>query len=213
MRDTLSGRARVNHNDMSEADVRATQILVQQFLDGAKEVDELPLDTIRTIKESFMQCRNVYQALKCRAPGSAAEAGQPAPASPSGHPAAENDSGLVGETEAKRSFNIGRAPAGAQPALAAADVHSEVPAGTRMHAASERGLTSPGQAPMDREAGFDLYKRDIAAGTAASQRVKDLLAQQRSARAVLTSLSESVNASKQAIDQLQAHVNETRCAP
>lgn len=60
----LSGRARINYDDLSGADLRDLNGLVRRFLDGNADVDELPIDTVKHIKETYRQLRSVHLNLR-----------------------------------------------------------------------------------------------------------------------------------------------------
>lgn len=52
-----SGRGRVNYDDLSDAEVRELNALARRFLNGQAEVEELPSDTIKSIREMYKQAR------------------------------------------------------------------------------------------------------------------------------------------------------------
>lgn len=59
-----SGRMRVNYGDLSGADLRDLHDLSRRFMIGSAEVDELPIDTIKHIKETYRQLRSIHISLQ-----------------------------------------------------------------------------------------------------------------------------------------------------
>ncbi len=54
-----SGRGRVNYDDLSDAEVRELNALAKRFLGGTADIEELPCDTVRTIREMYKQVRRI----------------------------------------------------------------------------------------------------------------------------------------------------------
>jgi len=55
MRDALSGRSRISYDDMSDAEVRELNALARRFLNGSADIEELPSDTLKSIREAYKQ--------------------------------------------------------------------------------------------------------------------------------------------------------------
>jgi hypothetical protein len=56
-----SGRGRISYDDLNEQEQIELMALCKKFLDGSREVDDLPQDTMKAVRETFKQMRNVYQ--------------------------------------------------------------------------------------------------------------------------------------------------------
>lgn len=57
-----SGRVRVNYDDLSQAEVTELVLLVRRYIEGAAELDELPIDSIKRIKETYKAFKAVAAA-------------------------------------------------------------------------------------------------------------------------------------------------------
>jgi kinesin family protein 6/9 len=55
MRDALSGRGRISYDDMSDAEIRELNALAKKFLSGNADVEELPCETVKSIREAYKQ--------------------------------------------------------------------------------------------------------------------------------------------------------------
>ena len=55
MRDALSGRSRVSYDDMSDAEVRELNALARRFLNGSADIEELPSNSLKSIRETYKQ--------------------------------------------------------------------------------------------------------------------------------------------------------------
>lgn len=90
---------------MNEAEQMELMSLCKMFLEGQREVDDLPQDTMKAVRESFKQMRNVYQvgkSLQPRNPGNdrkaATEAFPLGQLQPSSTLAEAIEPGLIGES-------------------------------------------------------------------------------------------------------------------
>jgi kinesin family member 6/9 len=115
MRDTLNGRARVHYGDFSTAQEADVSALVARFLAGAIALEDLPLDTVKSIKELLAQCQAAYRTAASAA--SVAAADMSADPTPGGSAerleepgkTGANDPG-VGDLAPATGFGIGAAP-------------------------------------------------------------------------------------------------------
>ena len=57
-----SGRVRVNYDDLSQAEVAELVLLVRRYIEGAAELEELPIDSIKRIKETYKAFKAVAAA-------------------------------------------------------------------------------------------------------------------------------------------------------
>ena len=48
-----SGRVRVNYDDLSQAEVAELLVLVRRYVDGMADIEELPIDSIKRIRETY----------------------------------------------------------------------------------------------------------------------------------------------------------------
>lgn len=78
MRDSLVGRPRVNYQDLTEAEALELQGKAQRFLDNDLEVSDLPVDSLKRVRDTFIAFRQCYTALKAdmEAKVAAARAGE-----------------------------------------------------------------------------------------------------------------------------------------
>jgi hypothetical protein len=208
MRDTLSGRARVRYGDMSESEARELLATCQAFLDGSTDIDALPLDTVKLIKETLARCRTLYQALRMARDedaGGALAGGQAVAAGAPGDALGLMESRGVGSMEPATGFALGTAPTAARPQWQALEISADVAAGaeaaiplpcspsrvtsrssvSRGHAESELALalgcavTAAAGAAGARPAAFEAFKVTTAAGRAAAATLKATQMQQR----------------------------------
>eukprot|EP00775_Hariotina_reticulata_P005321 gene5321-5556_t len=155
MRDMLSGRGRVVYDDLSEREQLDLQQLVARYLTGAADLEELPIDSLKRIKET-------YKAFKAVA-GRAAAGGQLGGAMPiqaRGAPLGgviEPDAGGVGDIDASQGsgFCIGTAPTQARPGPGAQMLQHMTSSSTRgaapaAYAASTRSPRNNWQQPSPR---------------------------------------------------------------
>ena len=210
MRDTLSGRARVQYSDFSDAEVREVYVLAREFLEGEKSVDQLPLDTLKRIKETFVQCQHVYVALKAAVPTASDATASPRRVSGPRESRGGDLPGQVGDAEPVGSFNIGRAPASARPASQSADAMRDTVPSQRGELLERRGSVAAG-APTDRAAAFETFKRSCDAGLDLNAELKRSMGELAAKRAAVKELSETANSAKRDIDALQALISERRC--
>ncbi|GAX79184.1 hypothetical protein CEUSTIGMA_g6624.t1 [Chlamydomonas eustigma] len=118
MRDALSGRGRISYDDMSDAEVRELNALAKKFLSGNTDVEELPCETVKSIREAYKQMRAVYQAVSTdlREQLQRSMSGLGAVAPGQGASGTEDNVGKVGEVErGGRGFAVGTAPIDAKP--------------------------------------------------------------------------------------------------
>jgi hypothetical protein len=57
-----SGRVRVNYDDLSQAEVGELLLLVRRYLEGSADIEELPIDSIKRIKETYRTFKAVALA-------------------------------------------------------------------------------------------------------------------------------------------------------
>lgn len=75
-----SGRGRVNYEDLTESELRDLNQLCRKFLQGDADVEHLPTDTLKSIKETYKQMRLVFQSVKSELMAAVAAGGQQAAA-------------------------------------------------------------------------------------------------------------------------------------
>ena len=54
---TRSGRGRISYDDMSDSEVRELNALAKRFLTGGADIEELPSDSLKAIREAYKQVR------------------------------------------------------------------------------------------------------------------------------------------------------------
>ncbi|KAK9806270.1 hypothetical protein WJX72_007966 [[Myrmecia] bisecta] len=215
MRDTLSGRGHISYGDLSDAELRELALLVKRFLSGEADVDELPADTLKRVKETFGQMQLAYQALRSELQQELAkEAAQRAAGTASAQDTASGmgpspaDQATVGDDDLERStgFHVGQAPAGARPMTGTRE-NDAGPPGTAHSASRPRtpataGSARPPTSIIDKNAAFLRFKRAIAEGQELNEEVKERQAQLKQARQALKGATFAVNAAKRDIDSL-----------
>ena len=58
-----SGKSGIAYEDLSVAELHELQELVKRFLKGGLDVDELPFESLKNIRQTYMAMRDVYQML------------------------------------------------------------------------------------------------------------------------------------------------------
>ncbi|GFR47649.1 hypothetical protein Agub_g9392 [Astrephomene gubernaculifera] len=120
MRDTLSGRSRVSYDDPTDDELRELHSTARRFLAGEADVEELPADSLKRVREAFKALRAVHAAVKGELGGqlaamrrAATEEGAQAAAQATG----AGSGGGVGEVDprAAAGFTVGQAPLDARP--------------------------------------------------------------------------------------------------
>ena len=124
MRDALNGRGRVAYDDPTDAEVRELNALARRFLSGSADLEELPCDTLKRIKETYRQMRAVFQTYSADVEAKLKEGGgaggsDPGPLS-TGVPANRYNEAAgdgVGDADrgAGKGFAIGVAPGSSKP--------------------------------------------------------------------------------------------------
>ncbi|EFJ50296.1 Kif9 type kinesin [Volvox carteri f. nagariensis] len=64
MRDTLSGRARVSYDDLTDDELRDLHATARRFLAGEADAEELPADSIKRVREAYKALRAAHAAMK-----------------------------------------------------------------------------------------------------------------------------------------------------
>ncbi|KAF5841849.1 kinesin-like protein [Dunaliella salina] len=123
MRDALSGKARVNYDDLSDIEIREMNQLAKDFLQGRAEVDQLPTESIKRIKECYKQMRAVYSAAgaelqqQLESAEASLQRNGAQPRMSGSVPGTPGQNNRVGEVaEGERGFQVGTAPQEARPA-------------------------------------------------------------------------------------------------
>lgn len=118
MRDTLSGRSRVSYDDLTDDEQRELHATARRFLAGEADVEELPADSLKRVREAFRALRAVHVAVRGELGQQVAtlrrvtEEGRGP-----GAPADAVPSNAVGEVDprATAGFTVGTAPQDARP--------------------------------------------------------------------------------------------------
>lgn len=214
MRDTLSGRGMVSYEDMSENEVSELQRLVVKFLKGDVDVEDLAVDTLKHIRETYKMMRNVHQQMRIdleaelrtrRATGD----------NIGGPTMAEGSWGEgVGDVDRDgRGFHIGEAPADARPAPSVNPLTGELEARSPLSRPPSQEAGAPTAA-----AGFDEHDENdgLAASSGDEQRNMMFLRFKRSTpqgnaqNAILKERTNALKELKQQIRDASAVVNVTK---
>ncbi|KAL6745955.1 kinesin-like protein [Haematococcus lacustris] len=229
MRDALSGKARVNYDDLSEADLKDLQALANSFLQGEVDVEQLPCDSVKRIRECYKALRLMAQAAQAALHTQLREAASLTGAALMDRASTAPGTGLgdVGDVDrGKLGFQVGMAPPDARPvgglqlgSLSGGGGGAAIPgAGPRSvengsggggpHESHSATITVAGG--PERNAAFSHYKHDIAEGRNLNTIAKDRAAQLRDVKAAIKDSTADVNASKSEIDRLTALLAERR---
>ncbi|KAJ9506575.1 hypothetical protein QJQ45_018998 [Haematococcus lacustris] len=229
MRDALSGKARVNYDDLSEADLKDLQALANSFLQGEVDVEQLPCDSVKRIRECYKALRLMAQAAQAALHTQLREAASLTGAALMDRASTAPGTGLgdVGDVDrGKLGFQVGMAPPDARPvgglqlgSLSGGGGGAATPgAGPRSvengsggggpHESHSATITVAGG--PERNAAFSHYKHDIAEGRNLNTIAKDRAAQLRDVKAAIKDSTADVNASKSEIDRLTALLAERR---
>lgn len=209
MRDTFAGRGAVSYEDFGEVERQELNVKIRNFLAGDVGVDDIPVESLKQVKEAFKQFKVVHIALRQELqeemksqPGATGVGSQADTAAiPSTDQYRDGDgSEHVGNEEASAGFHIGEAPATAHPPPEAAVT-------TMSGITPERGSAANSAVVVqDRNSAFLGFKQNIAPGKAAQLREK--IQELREKRAVLRDKCTEVNAAKHEIDRLQIQVEQ-----
>jgi len=237
MRDTLAGRGVLSYDDMSDADIADLQGLVKRYLDGDADEAELPLDTLKRIKEAYRQFRSVFMTIKGQLESRILTAQRSAPAAGDGQadPAAAaggdpaGAEGTVGDIDLGETtgFHVGTAPLGARPSTTIEEAqappktpHQESRAGaSRPATGGRRGSPShagsvaggpPEAAGAAREEAYYRFKHEVAEGRALNGEVKALQERFQRVKAELKRQVTAVNEHKRQMDEVQGGLDERR---
>ena len=213
MRDTFTGRGRVSYDEYSDAERLEIKDRVRSFLDGKLPVTDMPIESLRQVKETFVQFKAAFEGLSLQAPIPAAEAGGGARDEPASR--AEDDAdvpGGVGEADTSEGgFSVGKAPSLSRPvATPTRGKQREVavkstPVGS--HPVSREGGGVPaerspqGRAP-GRNAAYDQFKRSTAEGKALSGTLRQEQLTLQEKRQALRELATGMNSDKAEIDRI-----------
>jgi len=213
MRDTFAGRGVVSYEDFGEVERQELNVKVCNFLAGDIGVDDIPVESLKQVKEAFKQFKVVHIALRqelqeeLKNPPAATGAGPPAETAavpPIEQGRGGEEAEQVGNEEANAGFHIGEAPATAHPPLEAAV--------TMMSGIMAEGGSAANGALVvqDKNAAFLGFKKKVATGKAAQLREK--MQELREKRAILRDKCTQVNSAKHDIDRLQTQVEQMAAA-
>lgn len=222
MRDTLSGRGRVAYGDMTDSEMRDLASLVMRFMKGDADVDELPVDTLKHIRETYKAMRNVYQQLRVDMEEQLRNQRLITGDTMGGAKLTEGANGdSVGDMDREgRGFHIGEAPADARPAAGVNPLTGEMeprsptsrPVSQAAAAAAfsafggddEGYEPSPAGGDDDRNAIFLRFKHATPQGSALNNNLKERMAAVKDLKQQIKDVGATVNSSKHAIDALTA---------
>lgn len=127
MRDALNSRGRVAYEDPTDAEVMELNALARRFLSGSADLEELPCDTLKRIKETYRQMRAVFQSYSADVEaklkqGGGTSGGEQGQAASSIQPIRYEETAGDGVGEAERGvgkggFAIGIAPGSSKPPI------------------------------------------------------------------------------------------------
>uniref|UniRef100_A0A061SBX2 Kinesin-like protein n=1 Tax=Tetraselmis sp. GSL018 TaxID=582737 RepID=A0A061SBX2_9CHLO len=221
MRDALSGRGRVSYDDLNEAELTELRQLCKQFLEGSKEIDDLPQDTMKLVRESFKQMRNVYQELKSNMSAKVEKEIMRRLSGSEGRDSLRdelNGNGLVGDEDPSGAgFAVGNAPPDSKPEgseLAAAEnssVNATAQHGLQRETSAAASLAANSvSADAEKNTAFISYKRENAEGRVLAEGVATRQREATEAKSKVKQLAAAVNEKKQQIDLLSDQVKEKR---
>jgi len=231
MRDALSGRGRISYEDLNDQEQMELMALCKRFLEGGVDVEELPQDTMKLVRECFKQMRNVYQSMQSQM---AAGQGDDTAGRTSGGLAAELSAeeaaaaaDMVGEDDklGTTGFAIGKAPPGAAPEAGEGEEGAEGPPSPvskprtplrheqgQSAAPSLFGAPSAVSGDADRNSAFLRFKRENAEGRALADALAAAQREAGAAKAAVKELAVKVNSAKGEIDRLNSEVASRRAA-
>ena len=213
MRDTFTGRGRVSYDEYTDAERQEIKDRVRSFLDGKLPVTDMPIESLRQVKETFVQFKVAFETLSLQAPTPAADTvGGVRDESAS---RAEEDAdvpGGVGEADTSEAgFSVGTAPGLSRPVATPTrgKQREEAVKSTTVdsHPVSREGGGAPadrsqqGRAPS-RNAAYDQFKRSTAAGKALSGTLRQEQLSLQEKRYALQDLATGMNSDKEEIDRI-----------
>ena len=213
MRDTFTGRGRISYDEYSDAERKEIKDSVQSFLEGKIAVADMRIDSLRQVKETFVQFKAAFDALSLQAPAPAMEAGGTAGEEPSSRVEEDGDvPGGVGEADtAEAGFSVGKAPSLSRPVATPTrgklreNVVKATPVGS--HPVSREGGGSPAErspqarAPS-RNAAYDQFKKTTVEGRTLSGTLRQEQFTLQEKRQALRDLATGMNSDKADIDRL-----------
>ncbi|CAD7697203.1 unnamed protein product [Ostreobium quekettii] len=201
---------------MSSGDIRDLNELARRFLCSEADVDEIPLDTIKQIKEAFRQMRCVHQMTRGEMQQELNEqlkinADQIREAARR----LSEEGDAVGEVErdAATGFHIGEAPAQARPVTVDTDKlqqerESAAPvAPSPVSLSTSRTFASAKlEVGLDKNVSYVNYITRSSEGVAKNAVLKERQGELREQRASIRKVGALVNAAKKEIDDLNARL-------
>ncbi|GBG60933.1 hypothetical protein CBR_g16055 [Chara braunii] len=228
MRDTLTGRGRIPYDDPTDVERHELGNKIRAYLNGEANVDIVPIETLKQIKECFRQFREAHVLLLADLKKEVAErrasvteteglSGSP---TEGGQAAGEESGGesLVGEVDPdpKLGIDVGQAPANARPSQ---------PDGSAdpLHPSSgDDNQTSAAENKDDRDSAawetetarknvfLTQYKKHVPDGKTLDETLKNCLVKLREKRHAIKEIINSVNQSKRSIDELRESLDAKR---
>ncbi|KAK3249053.1 Kinesin heavy chain [Cymbomonas tetramitiformis] len=216
MRDTLSGRGRISYNDVGDLERHELHETVRKYLKGEIQLDDIAIENLKMIKETFKQFRIVYEALDAELIEQRMKGNLPR-GEDAGGMQDEVDKAEAGEyepvgdedKEASAGFHIGEAPPNARP------VEDEATEGTSLPGIfkdSSYPETPPliGGPISDKNMAYDGYKRDVPEGQEQASKLKQLTSDLKEQKRVLRQHGIEVNKAKQEIDLCTSQLKSFR---
>jgi len=214
MHDTLANRGRVTYEPYTPEQQYEMQQVAQSYLDGHTE--EIEFDSLRQVKELFVQMRNIYKRTVARVGGGDfTRQTEGSVGSKQEHREEEkqeqNQEG-VGEVEDSQGFGLGLAPANAKPMDASAIEprtgflqEEEVP---ERYSPQERRPKNTPTPAMDKNQAFMEFRNSL--GKELDQSLSTSKNDLKDKKASLKELVSTVNEIKRQIDESKQQVDQIR---
>ncbi|GMH37608.1 hypothetical protein BSKO_05481 [Bryopsis sp. KO-2023] len=210
MRDALSGRARISYDDLSGGDLRELNQLVRQFLMGDVDVDELPMDTIKHIKETYRQMRSVHLAARSELEQELNEHIRMTDEKIREVAKRLSEEGdAVGDVykDATTGFSVGQAPASARPTTRETEKQGTGENAGAVNAVPAARAQTPEDTVSDRKTAYEHYRTRYEEGAGRNGALKERQSQLKDIKAAIKDVAKKVNESKKEIDELGTQLN------
>mmetsp|Transcript_7175 Transcript_7175/g.14560 ORF Transcript_7175/g.14560 Transcript_7175/m.14560 type:complete len:717 (-) Transcript_7175:232-2382(-) len=211
MRDSLAGRARVSYEPLGDLERIQLQENVMGFIKGNVTLDELEIQSLQQVKETFLQFKACHDEITTKL----AKNSRPIVAED------EKDAGLEGEDGDQQkgedkpqevgdvdgdtgTFSVGVAPSHMRPELDDMEMPAEDDEEAMLDSPTKLKTTQEGQPA------FHTYKRTTAEGRDLSAIFSTQTAGLKQVKKQIRELATAVNEDKRQIEQLKADLAKTR---
>ena len=212
MRDTFSGRGNIQYYDFTSEQKEELKETIRKYLTGAESVDIIPAESLKQVRESYAQFKNLNESLQKESEENMQFL--PAPGVKGVDTEEEQEDvkdgadtqPLVGDEERDdgSGFHIGQAPTNAKPPEIPSSPLKGDGVSTPIKAGESLNRTATLAAQADKNVAFHEYKRT--AGSAFNTKLLNVLRSLRTLKFEIMEKGKEVNVTKASIDKLKAEI-------